>query len=294
MHDLPLKLNRMEIEEVGYNPTKLALAIHKQLPANIGIIDAEAIARALDILEVRYQPLTSFEGALLTQRERTDGVILVNSQASPARRRFTVAHELLHFLNDMHVQTNSGFKCRHADISLRNLRTNPGMTRHLRQEAQANRFAVELLAPKYKFNPFLNAVADLQAVVQLSRSLGMSKEATARRFVEVFPDAIAVLFHKNDRLRYFTKHDDIPNFKISKGHQMPMLPQITASSLLTEIEPTDPSEWFWKLDGIQMTAQTLYQQDGYGMTLLNVSGLSDEKEQTPFEDTFERYNRWNS
>lgn len=294
MPDLPLKLDRMEIEEIGYNPTKLALAIHKQLPATNGFIDAEAIALALDILEVRYEQLTSFEGALLTQRERTDGVILVNSQASPARRRFTVAHELLHFLNDKHVQTNSGFKCRQADISLKNLRTNSGMTRHLRQETQANRFAVELLAPKYKFNPFLDAVADLQAVDQLSQSLRMSKEATARRFVEVFPDATAVLFHTNDRLRYFDKHDDIPSFRISKGHQMPMLPQINSSSQLTEIEPTDPSEWFWKPEGIQMTAQTLYQQDGFGMTLLNVSGLSDEEEQTPFEDTFERYNRWNS
>lgn len=293
MQAIPITLDRMEIEEVGYNPTNLARAIHKQLPLSTGAADVDAIARSLDIIDIRFEPLDTFEGALLTQKERTDGVILVNNHGSPARRRFTIAHELLHFLNDTHVQTANAFQCRKSDISLTNLRPTAGMTKHLRQEAQANRFAVELIAPKFKFDPHLGGDLELGAILEISAELEMSKEATARRFIELYPEPIAVMFHRNDRLRYYQVHDDVPKFRIAKGNQMPWLPQISTNNVLSEVEATDPSDWLWKPKTVKMTAQTLYQQDGFGMTLLRFIGL-EEDAPTEIEDTFERYNRWNS
>ncbi len=46
---MTLTLDRMAIEEVGLNPSKLAAAIHDQLGNRLGAVPVETIAYALDI-----------------------------------------------------------------------------------------------------------------------------------------------------------------------------------------------------------------------------------------------------
>src|SRR3712207_5591168 len=99
---MALDLDRMRLEDVGANPERLAEAIHDQLPGIGGAVPVHDIARALDIVEIREEPLTSFEGALITSPEKDRGAILVNALSSPQRRRYTVGHELGHFLNPWH------------------------------------------------------------------------------------------------------------------------------------------------------------------------------------------------
>ena len=106
----------MELEDGRPDPVRLAVAIHRQLGDRSGAVPVHEIARTLDIVEIREAPLKSFEGALLTRPERHEGKILVNGRSSRQRRRFTVAHELLHFLNVLHTPTaESGFECRKGD-----------------------------------------------------------------------------------------------------------------------------------------------------------------------------------
>lgn len=292
--DLPFSLDRMEIEEAGYNSRKLAEAIHKQLQQDRGPIDVEGIALGLDILEIVRKPLDNFEGGLLTQPERTHGMILVNRKANANRQRFTIAHELLHFLNDKHVQTGDGFRCRKSDISLSALASRPGMTRHARQEMQANRFAVELLAPQKRFAPFLRQGPDLTAVLELSRDMQMSKEATARRLVELCSEPAAVAFQDNGVLRYWIANEGFPATALRKGQRLPALPDKPANRALTDIEAIDPGDWLRKPAGRELSCQTLFQSDGYAMTLLIADPVADDDEEDPgIEDTYERYNRWN-
>ena len=94
-----IQLNRMEVEEVGINPERLAGAIHKQLGLTRGSAPVFAIARVLDIDEIREEDLTSFEGALVTTPQRRIGSIVNNKHSLIERRRFTPSHELGHFLN---------------------------------------------------------------------------------------------------------------------------------------------------------------------------------------------------
>ncbi len=102
----------MEIEEVGFNPENLAKAVHHQLDSKTGPVPVTAIAAALDIINIRYEPLESFEGALVMPASRNRGVILVNSLVSTKRQRFTIAHELGHYLNLRHVPvSDQGFEC---------------------------------------------------------------------------------------------------------------------------------------------------------------------------------------
>src|SRR5437868_663307 len=102
----------MLLDDIGYNPERIAEAIHAQLGDMSGPVPVHALALALDIIEIREGRLTSFEGALLTTSERGYGSILVNTQSSLQRRRFTVGHELGHFLNPLHKPTVfDGFFC---------------------------------------------------------------------------------------------------------------------------------------------------------------------------------------
>jgi hypothetical protein len=280
----------MELDEVGYSSRKLAEEIHRQLAPVDGAIPIRDIARALDITEIKVEPLVSFEGALLTDPERSYGSILVNSQSGHGRRKFTIAHELLHFLNDKHEQTEGWFKCRTQDFSRNLSNFETGMSRHQRQEAEANRFAIELLAPTNRFRPYLLQDPDLKAVVELAASLDISKEAIARRFRELLDVPIAMVFHRDGVVRYIEKHDGFPRLTVWNKDRMPVLDVNRDERGLTKIESVSQEDWFAQPTGGQLSVQTLFQQDGFGITLLLLD--LDEDEESEAEDTFDRYSRW--
>ena len=69
----------MALEDGPASPEALAARIHRQLGPSTGPIGVHAIARALDIEEIREEELRTFEGALVTDRERSRGRILLNA-----------------------------------------------------------------------------------------------------------------------------------------------------------------------------------------------------------------------
>jgi len=73
-------------------PEKLAAAIHRQLGERDGPVPVHAIARVLDIVEIRQEPIANLEGALITTPERDIGHILVNANSSWQRRRYSLSH----------------------------------------------------------------------------------------------------------------------------------------------------------------------------------------------------------
>ena len=141
---MSLVLSRVEIESVGSDPRKLARALLAQLPAVTGPVPIEAIARALDIVSIEVAPLSGIEGCLQCDPLKSEGQIVVNANSPPRRRRYTIAHELGHFLNERHRPTiDFGFACT-ADDMAKPRRTGP----HQRQETEANIFAIEVLTPR--------------------------------------------------------------------------------------------------------------------------------------------------
>lgn len=102
-------------------------------------VPVEKIAERLG-LDVRYAP---FDGELSGALVRNDGecYIGVNSLHSPNRRRFTIAHELGHYL------LHEGVK-QHLDNDFRvNWRDDKSSKAVNPEEMEANRFAAELLMP---------------------------------------------------------------------------------------------------------------------------------------------------
>jgi Zn-dependent peptidase ImmA (M78 family) len=104
-------------------------------------VDVEKISESYGLSVVR-KDVESISGFII----RSDGkaVIGVNSNNAPARQRFTIAHELGHYLihppstDDVHV--DSGFEVRFRD-ELSSQGTD-------KSEQEANFFAAELLMPQ--------------------------------------------------------------------------------------------------------------------------------------------------
>ena len=288
-------LDRMKIEEAGPNPVKLAAAIHDQLGNQSGPVPVDLIARALDIDDIRVEPLDNFEGALITTAEREHGLILVNGNSSHQRQRSTIAHELGHFLNVYHLPTaENGFQCSRDDIQNGRWNVAAGSNRYARQEAEANRFMIEFLLPVVRLTTALSRAPDIALILTLAEDNEISREATARRYVECHDATIAIAFSHQGRLRYWAKQDTFPPVAFWNGAQIPDLPNMRKDAKLSDFQDADPADWLAKPDNTELAVQTLYQQNGYAMTLLIVETNAEDDDDGDIEDAFDRFSGFNS
>jgi hypothetical protein len=283
-----LKLDRMALEDVGAEPQRQAEAILAQMQYRNGPVPIEDIAHALGIDEIREEPLNNFEGALLTDTERGSGSILINSNAPLRRRRFTLSHELGHFVNPYHLsQDERGFFCSAADM-----RTGYSVKadQQRRQEAEANRFAIEILAPRTRCRALFNGDADLAEILGMVREFEISRVAAARRYIELHEDAVAVVFTKERRLTYFVRSDGFPALSVAKGDllRLPREPANTGEP--TEMGYVDSGFWLDRHQG-ELLLQTLFQKEGCAISLLRF--IPDDEEEPEIQDAYQRFARFN-
>lgn len=161
----------------------------KQLLARAGIERAPVpVERVANALGVRVEPSDLGEdcsGILVRDGDRA--VIGVNWSHHKNRQRFTIAHELGHFL--LHEGENT-FVDRDYRVNFRDLESGSGTKT---QEIEANRFAAALLMPadwvrsafkKHEFD-LTDDDDDLRA---LAAKFGVSAQAMAIRLSAVFTD----------------------------------------------------------------------------------------------------------
>ena len=280
--DGQLRLDRMAIEEAGPNPERMAAVIHEQLALPLGPTPILEIAKALDIVEIREAPLVSFEAALITPLERGEGSIIVNARSSERRRLFSVAHELGHFLNPWHRPLQpgdgGGFACRKEDLAAWTAGKRPAAM-HILQETQANRFAIEVLAPKKFFRAATRGIPDLDAVLRLSGALNLSKEATARRYAELHEQPTALIFTRNGCVRYVDRQKDFPFVILRSGQPAPSLPPPEGAGNLSSHVEADWRDWLGRYPDGDLVVQTLHQQNDFAITLLAIDQSDDSDEE---------------
>jgi hypothetical protein len=287
---MALTLDRMALDDVGANPARLARAIHQQLGEGQGAVPVVEIARALDIVEIRFETLTNFEGALITTPERGYGSILVNQRSNSGRRRFTIGHELLHFLSPVHLPTSpDGFWCGRRDMTVSQV---DSMDRHMRQESEANAFAIELLAPLKRIRSYLQGEPDLAAVSSMSDEMDISKEAASRRYVSCHEEILAVVFSRDGRCLYADRSKSFPQLSLRKNAALPELTVGTGVTGLSSIEDAEPDDWIASPDDVHMTLQILRQRAGWSITLLRIVAMDEDEDQGGIDDTYERFTRF--
>ena len=226
-------------------------------------------ALALDIREIREEALSGFEAALIARPERDIGAILINLSSDLPRQRFSIGHELGHFPLAGHVLNQpDGFRCcSSGDMVEQDANV-------ARYEAEANRLAIELLAPPAMVGPALAGVPDLETVRRLGKRLEISVAAATRRYVERHDERLAMLVCREGVVAYMVKGAGFPFLLAGRGAHVP-LPSASPDRL-TAMEVVDSRDWLSKPDGIELSVQTLHQRDGHSISLLQAVTDADE------------------
>ena len=242
--------------------------LHAQLGRIETPIPIDAVALALGIDEIRRAALDGCEGLLLTDKVRSRGSILVNDRYGERRARFSIAHELGHFLLERHVLgAAGGFLCRATDMA-----EAKGDTRHQRQELEANGFAIDLLAPTHLVAPFLTRPPDICEALEMRKQLEISLEAAVRCLIDRSGQTLAAVWSQNHKVRYVVRARAFPRLKPWRGCQ---LSAGTAASqaitqgaaCVTQMTVTQAAAWVAAAD-VALFEQTRIGRDGHAVTLL--------------------------
>lgn len=149
-------------------------------------VDVEGLAKSMG-LEVRAESVDEdLSGFLFRDGATRRAVIGVNASHHPNRRRFTIAHELGHFLlhkgEPVHVDgANVAYR-----LDRRDERSSSGQDEF---EREANLFAAELLMPKRFLDSDLATrkidLLDDDVVTDIAREYGVSTQALTFRLMNL-------------------------------------------------------------------------------------------------------------
>lgn len=144
-------------------------------------VDVNGAAAAVG-LKIVYEDFTDDVSGLLITRDSA-GVIGVHSKHALVRQRFTIAHEIGHFVlrhhseSGEHVHVDEGWK-----VSARNERSAKGIDPN---EIEANRFAAYLLMPesllKTRVAAFRRKPLSESDVLDLAKEFKVSEQAMTLR-----------------------------------------------------------------------------------------------------------------
>jgi Zn-dependent peptidase ImmA (M78 family) len=246
-------------------PEQLVDEILRQNPELPVPVPLEEVARLAGISD--FKPIASegFEGALIANAEKSEGVIFYSTAAARPRQRFTIGHELGHFLLPWHRQ--SSFQCKAQDLAF---------GANTEWEVQANQFSAELIMPKPLVMKRLRRFSepDLLHVLELAKEFETSIEMTARRYVELNEYPCAIVFAKDNLVRYSTRSEFFEHpLCVRKGDRLPTKsPSRQATGSPEEWDELD-SYWWLKEDSNgelpdSLYEQTLRQDNGFKLILL--------------------------
>jgi hypothetical protein len=235
-------------------------------------IDLEAIAFYLGA-RVRYSLLDGCEACIIGNSDAA--IINVNSESSPRRKRFSVAHELGHWCH----HRGRALVCRVDDYQPRDT---------LSPERVADAYAADLLMPRYLFDPAAREYPNLtsKAVITLADVFDTSLTATAIRVVEGNYFPALVISHGIKGRKWFARAPMVPNRWFPKSE---LDVDIFAFDVLHAGKPADAhprkigaDAWFdrWNAGTYDIHEQTLRTSAGEILTLLLISDqrmLDDEE-----------------
>jgi hypothetical protein len=129
-------------------------------------------------LEIAVAPLDGAIGQLVVRPGQAARILLSDRLTDPSERRFTIAHELGHYV--LSHPSPSGAALCGALASGREAASERDL------EAEANAFASEVLMPEAIVRPMCEVdIASLEPAIEIAHRFGMSLPVGATRFVEL-------------------------------------------------------------------------------------------------------------
>lgn len=271
----------MDLADCG-SPERLLAVILEHHPAWRPPVDIETFARTVGIIDFVDLDADGFVGALQTDMEKTKGIILAASGLSRARRRFTVSHELGHYLIPAH---RGDKRC-----TPRDLMESRRDTSHQKEEAQANRFAAGLLMPKPWFVDQIDTLGtpDIDHLRILGATYDVSQEAAASRYAELSAEACAFVFLKDGRIRYSRASRSFPDLAIRSGDLAPS--ECHDASNARSWQDVRASDWLRPTSerNPELRVQILNQVRGFQTALLLIDTI-DEIDAEEDDDLLRKY-----
>ncbi|MFZ3208762.1 MAG: ImmA/IrrE family metallo-endopeptidase [Geobacteraceae bacterium] len=281
-----INISRMDLADF-VSPEQMVQGILHLVPDLPIPVPIEELALALDITEIKALEAQGFEGGLITDITKSEGFILVNKNSPLQRCRFTIGHELAHFLCPWHKPLSSdGFLCSSEDMRLVDARKSE---RAAYMEVEANRFSALLLMPLPQFRKDVRQCkdVDIKHILDLARLYETSKEATARRYVDVQDEPCAAIVSCKGRVLRYYKNMDFPYLDVSPGCPVPresftVRINFSEALIVSEWEELNGSAWLSESHGRRapmIYEQVHHQRDGYRLTLLTLAEDPEEIEE---------------
>lgn len=240
-----MPINRKDLADAG-SPEALVKRILKAEPNLPVPVPIQELCARLGIIGIEDLDTDEFDGGLVTDAKRFEGTILAKRRGEP-RRRFTIAHELGHFLMPHHVPDQPGrFLCKSSDL-LR-VQAKEGDQRQ-RREVEANRFAALVLMPPHLLRGAMAAFPEpnLQHVLALARDFAVGRETAARAYVQYHPGRIAIVVAGNGRVQRCYRSLSFPAIVCAVGSPVPTRSRYHSVSHLpntaSDIAACSPDLW---------------------------------------------------
>lgn len=198
-------LNNLRIAECRRVARDVLSRFHIETP---DAIDLETIAWHLGKLRVKSGGLSGAEGRLVATAN-SGGVIRVADSTNLGRRRFTIAHEIGHFV--LH---------QHATIDFTTLRKDFTVWTKPSEEAEANHFAAELLMPQPMFQPKCTMAPSISLLQSLAGLFNTSLLATAFQYWEYTVEPVALVLSNGWDMQSFRPFKSgWPRIRFGKIHE---------------------------------------------------------------------------
>jgi hypothetical protein len=185
-------------------------------------IDLMAIAGFLGGLTVEEGGLDGADGRILWGQN--GAAIRIKAGLLPGRKRFTLAHEIGHYI--LHKGISQGRFDTGHQFAIWN---------EANEEAEANVFAAELLMPDYLFTPRLKRQSPcFRNLDQLAEDFATSRLAAALQYVHYCHEQVALVFSKDGRVAW-SKASKQFTWRIRQG-------QLSKDSGAGELTAGNPNE----------------------------------------------------
>ncbi|HEY0149930.1 MAG TPA: ImmA/IrrE family metallo-endopeptidase [Allosphingosinicella sp.] len=213
--------------------------------------------------QVRYSDLESCEARIIGVEDKA--IIRVSSRANPRRQRFSIAHEIGHWV------CHRGMSLMCGDTDFR-----PDQSPRSSREATANAFAGKLLLPGYLLDPIarLQPITSFDPIRKIADEFNASYTSTALRLLERrHAPMILISYHATGR-RWFKRSIDVPDDLYPPREPPPQSRtfQIINGRAKFGGRPSkgDAAAWFelWRAQGSAVLEDCLYLGDRQVLTLL--------------------------
>ena len=296
-------VTRLDLDGAG-SPMGLVSKILKHEPALKIPVPIDELALQLDIGEIQDIESDGFIGGLLTDDIRSFGLVLVQKRLDRRRRRFTIGHELGHFLSPFHKPVEAGkFVCTSKDMTQW---PEGEQARAVRMEAEANQFSALILMPPPHLRALIGKTGDpdFKHVLAIHETYDVSKDAAARAYVQYHERKIAIALVKDGIVQRIYRDASFPRLCVWKGNTVPQQTKFhyfgKAIGGISAMSQIGGERWLETNRGDRipnMYEQVMIQSGGFAMVMLWVDNLDaddydPDENRTSKQRLAERQGRW--